>query len=150
MRDMKYLVLIARLLIGGLFIYASVTKIPDPAGFSEAIRNYTILPPALTNLAGIMLPWIELAAGVLLVLGIETKAAALVTTGLMAIFVPALIYVYAIGLDISCGCFGGADSSGNVTLVTVIRDSSLLFVCLLILFGDRGHFSLLRAWKPVA
>ncbi|MEW6533009.1 MAG: MauE/DoxX family redox-associated membrane protein [Thermodesulfobacteriota bacterium] len=140
---MRYLVLAARLFIGGLFIYASVHKILDPAEFAQAIRNYLILPTAWTNIVALTLPWIEFVAGLLIILGIETAAAALIITGMLAVFLPALFYAYFTGLNITCGCFSAAaNSAGKITIVTLLRDSSLLLVVLFILVADRGHFQL--------
>ena len=137
---MKYLVLCARLLIGGIFIYASLSKIPDPAGFAEAIRNYAMLPPAVTNLLALVLPWIEFIAGAFLVLGIMTRPSALLISGMMGVFVAALVYAYSIGLDINCGCFGTPESSaGRITILTLLRDVGLFMLSLFVLFGDRGQ-----------
>ena len=47
---MKYLTLAARLIIGGLFVYASIHKIIDPAEFAASIRNYMIVPPTWSNI----------------------------------------------------------------------------------------------------
>ena len=143
---MKYLVLAARLFIGGLFIYASVHKILDPAEFAQATRNYLILPTAWTNIVAITLPWIEFVAGLLIILGIETAAAALVISGMLAVFLPALFYAYFTGLDIACGCFSSsANSAGKITIVTLLRDSLILLIVLFILVADRGHFQLIRS-----
>ncbi|MBM4327784.1 MAG: DoxX family membrane protein [Deltaproteobacteria bacterium] len=143
---MRYLVLAARLFIGGLFIYASVHKILDPAEFAQAIRNYLILPTAWTNIVAITLPWIEFVAGLLLILGIETAAAALIIFGMLTVFLPALFYAYFTGLDIACGCFSSAaNSAGKITVLTLLRDSSILFIVLFILVADRGHFQLIGA-----
>ena len=140
---MKYGVLAARLVIGSLFVYASIYKIFDPAEFSVAIRNYMILPPQWSNLAALTLPWIELAAGSLLILGIQTRPAALLTTGMMAVFLAAVIYAYTTGLDIDCGCFSSAvDSEGRIGLFHVFRESGLFLASLAIVLFDRGAFSL--------
>jgi uncharacterized membrane protein YphA (DoxX/SURF4 family) len=139
---LKYLVLAARLLIGGLFIYASVHKIQDPATFAVSVRNYLIVPPEWSNLIALTLPWIEIAVGVFLILGIQTRASALLTTGMLTVFFAAIIYAYSIGLDIDCGCFGSASSSsGRIGIVTIIRDGLLLLVSSFILLWDRGDFS---------
>jgi uncharacterized membrane protein YphA (DoxX/SURF4 family) len=140
----KYLVLVARLLIGGLFVYASVHKIVDPASFAQAIRNYQFLPVAWTNLVAVVLPWIEIAAGALLILGIQTRPSALVITALMAAFLVGLFHAYSAGLDIDCGCFShDPNSPGRITALTLLRDSSLFIVCVFILIADRGRLSVL-------
>ncbi len=140
---MKYLVLIARLFLGGLFIYASLYKIIDPESFAQSIRNYQLLPPETTNVVALTLPWIEFIAGALLILGVETKPAALVIVGMLAAFSVGLIRAWWIGLNIDCGCFSATESgTGDITPLTIVRDSSLILVGLLILFGDKGRFAL--------
>jgi putative oxidoreductase len=141
----KYLTFAARLLIGAIFIYASAYKIWAPAEFAASIRNYMILPVSWSNLAAVTLPWIELAAGALLILGIFTRPAALLTTGMLAVFLAAMIYAYSIGLDIDCGCFSSAASSqGKITLFNLVRDSTLVIISLFIVLADRGDLSVLK------
>lgn len=141
---MKYLVLAARLIIGGVFVYASVHKILDPADFAQAIRNYQLAPAALTNLAAIVLPWLELIAGSLLILGVQTRSSAVVTTCLLAVFLVGLYRAYFIGLDIACGCFTSAsNSAGRIDVLTLTRDSILFLVSLFVVVADQGAFGLL-------
>lgn len=145
---LPYAVLAARLLIGGLFLYACIHKIGDPVGFGASIRNYTILPAAWSNLVAIALPWIELGAGLFLILGIQTKPAALLTSGMLAVFLGAIVYAYSIGLDIDCGCFStAAESKGRVGIYHLVRDTALFLTSLVILIGDKGDFSVL-AFMP--
>lgn len=139
---MKYVVLLARLIIGGLFVYASIHKIADPEAFAVAIRNYLVLPPAWSNLCALMLPWIELAAGSLLIVGIFTKPSALLTTGMLGVFLGAIIYAYSIGLNIDCGCFSSGASEGKIGIFHILRDTSLFLTSLLVLVFDRGDYSL--------
>jgi putative oxidoreductase len=140
---MKYLTLLARLLIGGLFIYASAHKIYYPLDFAAAIRNYSLLPPSWSNFVALTLPWIELGAGIFLILGIQTRPSALITTGLLGIFLGALIYAFHIGLDIDCGCFSSsASSTGRIGIYHLVRDGSLFLLSLFLLVTDRGDFSI--------
>lgn len=152
---MKYLVLAGRLLIGGIFIYASIYKLFDPADFAVAIRNYLIIPAAWSNVIALTLPWIEIVAGVFLILGIQVKPSALLTTGMLGIFFGAVVYAYSIGLDIDCGCFGSAaGSSGRIGIVTIVRDAAVLLISIFILLGDRCNLTVTslftsRTTKPM-
>lgn len=140
---MKYFILAARLLIGIIFVYASIYKILDPESFALSIRNYMLVPPSWSNLVGMTLPWVELGGGVFLILGIQTKPSALLTTAMLAVFLGAMIYAYSIGLDIDCGCFSSAaNSSGKIGTYQLGRDTLLLLVSLFILVKDRGDLSL--------
>jgi uncharacterized membrane protein YphA (DoxX/SURF4 family) len=140
---MKYITLLARLLIGILFVYASVHKIADPADFAVSIRNYMVFPSAWTNIVAITLPWVELGAGGFMIVGIQTRPAALLTTGMLGAFLGALIYAYSIGLDIDCGCFSSAASStGRVGIYHLVRDTTLFLISLFIVVADKGDFSI--------
>ncbi len=102
-----------------------------------------IVPPSWSNILALTLPWIEIGAGVFLILGIQTKPAALLTTGMLGVFLAALIYAYSIGLDIDCGCFSSADSSsGRVGIYHFVRDTLLFLISLFVLLAARGHFSI--------
>jgi uncharacterized membrane protein YphA (DoxX/SURF4 family) len=97
---------VARLLVGGLFVVAGIFKIVQPAEFATDIGNYRLLPHALLNLMAITLPWVELVAGGLLLAGRWRRASALVVSVLMLVFVVAVAQAMMRGLDFRCGCFG--------------------------------------------
>lgn len=140
---MKWITLIARLLIGLLFIYASIYKILDPSAFAVSIRNYGLIPAAYSNLIALTLPWIELVAGAFLVLGIQTKPAALLTSFMMLVFLGMMIYAYSIGLDIDCGCFSSSSkSSGRIGIIHIFRDGGLALLSFWALICDNGDLSL--------
>ena len=75
---MKLLARAARLLLGAIFLWASVTKVPDMAAFAESVANYRIVPPALVPAVAAAVVGVEIAAGVALVLNVWARAAALV------------------------------------------------------------------------
>ena len=47
------LILLARLVVGGVFLYASVSKIFKPYHFAAAVQAYQLLPPALVALTAV-------------------------------------------------------------------------------------------------
>jgi uncharacterized membrane protein YphA (DoxX/SURF4 family) len=139
---MKYFAFAARLFIGVIFVYASINKILDPSDFAVSIRNYLIVPSSWSNILALTLPWVEIGAGGFLILGIQTRPAALLTTGMLWVFLGALIYAYSIGLDIDCGCFSSATSSGGrVGIYHLVRDTTLFLISLFIVVTDKGDFS---------
>ncbi|MFC1834716.1 MauE/DoxX family redox-associated membrane protein [Thermodesulfobacteriota bacterium] len=140
-----YAALAFRLIIGGLFVYASIHKIMDPGSFAESVRNYMILPPSWSNLVALTLPWIELGVGAFLILGIQTRPSALITTFLLGVFLCTVVYAFSIGLDVDCGCFSsGQSSEGRIGFYHLVRDTALFLISLCILFLDKGHFSITR------
>ena len=105
------LVWISRLAVGVLLIMAALAKIGAAQPFALQIENYDILPDGYENLAAILLPWIELVAGLTLVFGIWARSAAWVAVALMVVFTVAVGQAMARGLNIECGCFGSGDAT---------------------------------------
>jgi putative oxidoreductase len=106
---------IVALIIGGIFIYAGVMKISDPAGFANDIDNYKILPWALTVRLAFYLPWLEILCGLAVILGLLYRGGLLILTMLVSIFIIASVIAKARGLDITCGCFGHASKNWSFT-----------------------------------
>ena len=119
---------VARLFMGGVFLYASYDKILKPAAFAEAVYNYQILPDAAVNLAALTLPWLEFLLGICLIAGVWMPGATLLSTGLLTIFIAALVYNKMRGLDIHCGCFSIETTEGPADIWTVLRDVAFLAV----------------------
>ena len=115
----------AQLLIGGIFIVASLAKLGDLHSFAEQVHNFRLLPLALQNLVAICLPWIELLAGLALLSGFHARSGGLVVAVLMVGFTAAVLIAMARGLDIECGCFGTADGT-RVGLVKVLQNLGML------------------------
>jgi putative oxidoreductase len=139
----KIVNLILRIIIGGVFIASAVIKIgnvqvshahgiqfshvPDVTQFAQDVANYHVPPRALSNLVAITLPWIELLAGGLLVLGIWKRASAVVITALMVVFLAAIGWALAHGYDIRCGCFGTIEAR-RVGITALAEDFALLLM----------------------
>jgi putative oxidoreductase len=101
-----------RLLLGGYFVYASLDKILDPAGFAKAVYQWQVLAPVPANLLAVTLPWVEALAGGLLILGVWRREAALVIALLLAVFLVAAGDVVARGVDVeNCGCTSLAEDA---------------------------------------
>jgi uncharacterized membrane protein YphA (DoxX/SURF4 family) len=126
----RYDLLVSRLVLGGIFAYASFDKILHPSEFAEVVYNYQILPNALVNLTSILLPWVELGIGLLLILGLFLPGAVFTCNFLLAVFFAALVFNMARGLDIDCGCFTSSvgPSSGSVMAWYILRDAVFLIM----------------------
>jgi putative oxidoreductase len=117
--------LVARIGLGILFVVAGAAKVRAPSAFAIEIVNYRFLPELAPYLA-VALPPLEILTGLTLVAApaVWRRAAAVCATGLLLMFTVAVTSAVARGMDISCGCFGGASES--VTWLTVLRDLLLL------------------------
>ena len=85
-----WLALPMRLYLGGIFLLACYHKILYPELFAIDVATYQILPTELINLTAVILPWIELFAGLLLVVGFRTRGAVLLINGMMVVFIVAV------------------------------------------------------------
>jgi uncharacterized membrane protein YphA (DoxX/SURF4 family) len=79
--------LIIRLTLGAYFVLAGWAKLGNAAGFIKEVHSFGILPGQAATLYGILLPYFELAAGVLLIVGIWTTLAAMLTSLMLLSFV---------------------------------------------------------------
>lgn len=102
---------LAGLFTGVIFIIAGLAKIGDMAAFATQVHNYRLAPVALENLVAMILPWIEVIAGVSLITGARRRPAAWICAALMIVFTIGVAQAAARGLNFECGCFGKADSS---------------------------------------
>lgn len=140
---------LARVALGAVMLAAGGLKIADSDAAIRAVQAYQLLPRGLDSVVGVGLPILEVALGVLLVLGVFTRVAAGVTGALMVLFIAGVSSAWARGLSIDCGCFGGGGTVApdrTTYLAEILRD--LLFLGLaswLVLFAasrlavDRVH-----------
>jgi putative oxidoreductase len=135
-----WLSLPARFYLAYVFIYACLHKIAHPGSFALDVATYDILPLYLVNIMAIILPWMELAAGILLVVGFRTRAAALIITGMMVMFVVAILIALGKGLDMSCGCFASQSAAEDdpISFMTVLRDAGWLALSVYVFLFDRN------------
>jgi putative oxidoreductase len=131
--------IMARLVLGGIFIYASLDKISHPFEFAKIINNYQILPDFLITLLALVLPWLELFSGLLLIAGLWTRSAAILLSLLLLIFIMALGINAFRGMNLSCGCFSTSASDTEKPLVLIFRDLLILLPGLVIIFFNREN-----------
>ncbi len=122
--------------MAGIFIYASIDKIAHPAAFAKDVYNYQILPDTLINLTALALPWLELFLGLCLLAGIWLPGAVLVVNALLVVFLAALLFNLARGLDVDCGCF--SSGSGGPAMSAgwyLMRDAGFLALGAFLFYG---------------
>lgn len=128
---------LCRLALGGIFIYSSLDKIAHPDEFARIIANYAILPDLLVTLPAVVLPWLELFAGLLLVAGIWTRSTAALLSLLLLAFILALGVNALRGIDVSCGCFSTSAEIKENAWGLILRDVLILIPGLVIVFFAR-------------
>ena len=141
----EYLSFALRVYVGYFFIYASLSKIPYPAQFAEAIANYRLIPYMFLNLGALVLPWIKLVAGLSLIVGFRPRSSAIVIGLLLIMFdVMILINMYR-GAPITCGCY---DTVGEpIGWKKVLENGLMLVFAVQIYYFDRP--ALFRSFKSL-
>ena len=118
---------ILRIILAGVFIYASLDKIWQPALFAKALYNYRILPDMFLYPIAILLPWLEMITGVMLLANIFPKTNSGIQLILLTVFTLAVTSAILRCLDIQCGCFS-LDQTGTRTTVWKIGENILLLI----------------------
>lgn len=133
-----WLVVLARLLVGGLFVFAGMSKLAMPHGEVVAqIQQYTVIPRLLTPLIAAVLPWVEVLSGAALLIGFLTTPAAWLVSLQLVSFCLLMIVVLAAGIEIGdCGCFGQLGLK-ETPLQVLIRDMVMLALMWPVLTRDR-------------
>jgi uncharacterized membrane protein YphA (DoxX/SURF4 family) len=148
----RAVILLGRLVLGGLFIYAGYSKLflptmnPHPpigialAMFALQVDSYQMLPPPAVNFVAHTLPFAEIGLGLLLIIGWQIRIWATLTTLLVLGFFGAVVRSYAMGLQINCGCFANPEP---LTKATVLRDGVLALLAIAMTV-----FAYIEAGKP--
>ncbi len=141
----EYPALLARWLVGGLFIYMGLNKALDPVGFLKLVRQYEMVSNfLLLNSIAAALPWFEVFCGLLLVLGVAVRGAAVM---LVLMLIPFTVVVFrralAIGaaqglpfcaVKFDCGC-----GSGEVFICRKLVENAVLILLSIWLVAGRGR-----------
>ena len=137
-----------RVALGGIFMYAAYNKIPAVQSFAEAIKGFGVLDSEthseLIIIAAFVIPWFELLAGLMLVLGLRSRSAALGIGLLLVMFIGGLLNVIFSGIDADCSCFGDSNlvCGSSVGWCQVIRNVVLLIPAGYLIWRGPGRVAL--------
>ncbi len=121
---------LGRWILAGVFLYAAIPKILDPAGFALDISHYDMVPDALLPLVAVTLPWIEALGALALLTGFAADGAILLILMLLFAFMGGLVQAWMRGLDIECGCFGHKEDAAGNTLLAILRDLAFIGIAI--------------------
>ena len=131
---------LARLVVGGVDLAAGIAKFPDPAANVRQVRAFDILPEAVVPTVGHALPTVEIIVGAALVLGLLTRAFAVLGGLFFIAFIIGISAAWARGLEINCGCFGSTGVPANPQrqyAIDIARDLGLLICCVWLVVWPR-------------
>ncbi|HEX2121125.1 MAG TPA: MauE/DoxX family redox-associated membrane protein [Thermoanaerobaculia bacterium] len=129
--------------LGAIFVVAALPKIADPPSFAHMIYNYRLLPGSLVNITALIMPWVELLAGLALILGVWVRPARWLVGAMLAMFIVAIAINLARDNAIDCGCFDV--SAANLTheerirdmWMVILRDVGMLLMVAQLWWADR-------------
>jgi uncharacterized membrane protein YphA (DoxX/SURF4 family) len=130
----------SRVFLAGIFFYAGYTKtqFADPAApflFEMAVDGYQLLPAWAVIAVARTLPWLEIALGVMLLVGWQLRYIATFCAALLGAFIAMMGITYLRGIEASCGCFGLGEP---ITPMSLLRDT---------LFLAPAIFLAVQAWR---
>ena len=120
---MRWVWLVLRLALAGVFVYAAYTKLRHPwLLFAMSIDSYGLLPQWAVLAVARTLPWLELLLGLLLASGFGLRWVALATSLQLGVFLSVMLRAWFKGQGIDCGCFGAGEA---LSWKTLVRDGAL-------------------------
>jgi uncharacterized membrane protein YphA (DoxX/SURF4 family) len=140
----RWVGMFARLVVGGVWLYAGVQKLPHPDTSVSAVRAYQLLPTDLADTVGRVLPMLEIVVGGCLVLGLLLRFTGAVSALLLLAFIVGIVSVWSRGIEISCGCFGSGGADPNATSKypwEIARDAGLMALSLFLVWRPRTPFA---------
>jgi uncharacterized membrane protein YphA (DoxX/SURF4 family) len=122
---------LSRLVLGGLFIYSGYIKIQDTLQFAVAVSGYKLVPEDLVFSIATYFPWVEIALGIVLLIGWKIRYSSAAAVALILFFIAILTITYLRGIEANCGCFSFDD---RISPKTIVRDGLILIpaLCLLV------------------
>jgi uncharacterized membrane protein YphA (DoxX/SURF4 family) len=139
----------ARVILAAILLSAGWLKAVDPQSSVAAVRAYELLPAGAVTLVGWGLPFIELALGALLLVGLATRPVAVAAAVLLVVFIAAVSSAAARGLSIDCGCFGGGGAVApdqTAYPAEIARDAGFLVLAGWLIWRPLSRWSL-DGWR---
>ncbi|MDO9334384.1 MAG: MauE/DoxX family redox-associated membrane protein [Dehalococcoidales bacterium] len=140
----KWVVLAFRVILGGIFLAASISKILDRSGFVSTVVGYELIPRTLAEVYGWVIPWVELYIGCSLVLGVLPRVSAAMSIPLVISFAVASSYALEKFPDSICGCFGSFIALSHPVSLTI--DGIMFLLALAILVNKNTEFVTIGQW----
>jgi len=140
----KWILLAFRVILGGIFLAASISKILDMNGFVDTVVGYDLIPRTLSEIYGWIVPWVELFLGWALILGVFPRISAVVSILLVISFAIASSYALEKFPDSICGCFGSFIALSHP--ISLVIDSIMFLLALAILTNKQQEFLTIGQW----
>jgi uncharacterized membrane protein YphA (DoxX/SURF4 family) len=145
--------LLLRLGLAAVWLSAGIPKVADLSQNYVAVQAYRLVPQAAVGAVSVIQPFLEVALGVLILIGIGTRLVSGLSLLVMALYIAGIAAVWARGLSIDCGCFsaGGAVANGSTHYAgDIARDAGFALMALWLVIRPRSLASLDAVLNPAA
>lgn len=145
--------LLARLILGGVFLWAAMPKLIDPPGFAKNLYEYALYPAWSIHPMALFVPWLEFLCGSCLILGVWVRAMVAQLTVLLVAFILSLSINLYREHPVDCGCFGSSTVQKTTSelmadmRLDVYRDIALLGLCALLFFSVKRSGTCCPWWR---
>jgi uncharacterized membrane protein YphA (DoxX/SURF4 family) len=127
-------------LLAGVFLYAGVVKAGASEEFLLALLPFTFLPVSMLAPVSVGLPWLEILAGVLILIPYTSRFGSWLAVGLLSAFMVVLVWALSQGIVVACSCFGkDEDPSVFKMLTAILRDLALMAVAFWLIFFRKSR-----------
>lgn len=162
------LLIFARIALGGIFVFSALMKLGiidlsqfnadlttlTPRDFAGSVKAFKLgLSESQISLLAYVIPWSELIAGVLLMVGFLTRGAAAIITLMMLGFIAGIASLMIRNVDVTCTCFGNIKlfcTSSSLGWCHIIRNAVFAAIATTIVFAGPGRLALDRLLRPKA
>lgn len=134
----------ARFYLAYIWISAGIAKLSDHMVMTQTIVAYEIFTPQWSDYLARLIGPLEIAGGILLLLGLFLRQAGKVSAIVLVLFIIGIGQAWARGLDIDCGCFNLEPDPNQATdyLITILRDIGYLALSIWIVYRPFKKFAL--------
>lgn len=135
---------LCRLGLAAVWLISGGVKAVDPNQTYAAVRAYQVLPGGLVSPVAAVLPFLELAFGLLVLMGIGTRLLGVLSGLLLLAYIAGVAQSWARGLTIDCGCFGGGGqvAAGQTQYPQeILRDTGFLVLAAWLTVRPRTLFA---------
>ena len=139
-----------KVLLGLLFVISSISKIQHPAKFMDSIEAYKIVPHLLIHPMAIIIPWLQIIAGLCFIFDIYAQSAAFILSGLLLVYTIAIAQAFARGMSMDCGCFDLIEGlEDKVGWKSIARDLIFLGMSGMVFLFDKNTFNVYGLVKKI-
>lgn len=141
--------LLVRLGLAAIWLISGWIKASDPIQTRLSVRAYELMPDSVADIVAMILPYAELAVGLLLLVGLATRLSAVLSALMLVAFIFGVAQAAARGLSIDCGCFGGGgeiDPEDTAYTEEILRDIGFLILAAYLMWRPRSWVSLDRVF----